>query len=147
MTGQRGTTLLGTLAVGFLVVIMVGQSLVTGGGEDSPPVRVIAVVGDVGQGDESSLGLRNDFLAYDDDVADQGDVVFVSQIESHNPIRAFFRPGTRQRCSTIRPGRPPISPAPMAPSNASVSACSPTSASEWPIRPRSCSTRMPHSQM
>jgi len=31
MTGQRGTTLLGTLAVGFLVVIMVGQSLVTVG--------------------------------------------------------------------------------------------------------------------
>ena len=28
-------------------------------------------------------------------IADQGDVVFVSQIESHNPIRAFFRPGTR----------------------------------------------------
>ena len=27
--GQRGTALLGTLAVGFLVVIMVGQSLVT----------------------------------------------------------------------------------------------------------------------
>ncbi len=28
-------------------------------------------------------------------IADQGDVVFISQIESHNPIRAFFRPGTR----------------------------------------------------
>jgi IclR family acetate operon transcriptional repressor len=28
-------------------------------------------------------------------IPDQGDVVFVSQIESHNPIRAFFRPGTR----------------------------------------------------
>ena len=28
-------------------------------------------------------------------IADGGDVVFVSQIESHNPIRAFFRPGTR----------------------------------------------------
>ncbi|ROR94930.1 IclR family transcriptional regulator [Sinobacterium caligoides] len=28
-------------------------------------------------------------------IADQGDVVFVSQVESHNPIRAFFRPGTR----------------------------------------------------
>ena len=31
MTGQRGIALLGTLAVGFLVVIMVGQSLVTVG--------------------------------------------------------------------------------------------------------------------
>ncbi|WP_339670901.1 HTH-type transcriptional regulator BhcR [Dasania marina] len=28
-------------------------------------------------------------------IADEGDVVFVSQIETHNPIRAFFRPGTR----------------------------------------------------
>ncbi|MDA4844275.1 HTH-type transcriptional regulator BhcR [Hoeflea poritis] len=28
-------------------------------------------------------------------VADDGDVVFVSQIETHEPIRAFHRPGTR----------------------------------------------------
>jgi len=28
-------------------------------------------------------------------IADSGDVVFVSQVESHQPIRAFFRPGTR----------------------------------------------------
>jgi len=28
-------------------------------------------------------------------IMDDGDVVFVSQIESHNPIRAFFRSGTR----------------------------------------------------
>ncbi len=28
-------------------------------------------------------------------VANNGDVVFISQVESHNPIRAFFRPGTR----------------------------------------------------
>jgi len=28
-------------------------------------------------------------------IADEGDVVFISQVESHNPIRAFFRPGTR----------------------------------------------------
>jgi IclR family transcriptional regulator, acetate operon repressor len=28
-------------------------------------------------------------------IADGGEVVFVSQVESHNPIRAFFRPGTR----------------------------------------------------
>lgn len=28
-------------------------------------------------------------------IADDGDVVFVSQVETHNPIRAFFRPGTR----------------------------------------------------
>lgn len=28
-------------------------------------------------------------------IADQGDVVFISQIETHHPIRAFFRPGTR----------------------------------------------------
>ena len=28
-------------------------------------------------------------------IADEGDVVFVGQIETHNPIRAFFRPGTR----------------------------------------------------
>ena len=31
MRGQRGTALLGTLAIGFLVVILVGQSLVTVG--------------------------------------------------------------------------------------------------------------------
>lgn len=28
-------------------------------------------------------------------IADHGDVVFISQVESHNAIRAFFRPGTR----------------------------------------------------
>ncbi len=28
-------------------------------------------------------------------IADKSDVVFISQVESHNPIRAFFRPGTR----------------------------------------------------
>ncbi|MEM7211176.1 MAG: hypothetical protein AAF479_04660, partial [Pseudomonadota bacterium] len=28
-------------------------------------------------------------------IADDGDVVFISQVESHNPVRAFFRPGTR----------------------------------------------------
>ncbi len=28
-------------------------------------------------------------------IADEGGVVFMSQVESHNPIRAFFRPGTR----------------------------------------------------
>jgi IclR family acetate operon transcriptional repressor len=28
-------------------------------------------------------------------IADNGDVVFISQIESHKPIRAFFLPGTR----------------------------------------------------
>ncbi|MBB5514130.1 IclR family acetate operon transcriptional repressor [Rubricella aquisinus] len=28
-------------------------------------------------------------------IGDSGDVVFVSQVETHNPIRAFFRPGTR----------------------------------------------------
>jgi IclR family acetate operon transcriptional repressor len=28
-------------------------------------------------------------------IAAQGDVVFIDQIETHNPIRAFFRPGTR----------------------------------------------------
>lgn len=28
-------------------------------------------------------------------IADEGDVVFIAQVEAHNPIRAFFRPGTR----------------------------------------------------
>jgi IclR family acetate operon transcriptional repressor len=28
-------------------------------------------------------------------IADNGDVVFIDQVETHNPIRAFFRPGTR----------------------------------------------------
>lgn len=28
-------------------------------------------------------------------IADKGDVVFIDQVETHNPIRAFFRPGTR----------------------------------------------------
>lgn len=28
-------------------------------------------------------------------IADQSDVVFINQVETHNPIRAFFSPGTR----------------------------------------------------
>lgn len=28
-------------------------------------------------------------------IADEGDVVFIAQVEAHNPIRAFFRSGTR----------------------------------------------------
>ncbi len=28
-------------------------------------------------------------------IADAGDVVFIAQVETHNPIRAFFRPGSR----------------------------------------------------
>lgn len=28
-------------------------------------------------------------------ITDSGDVIFISQVESQNPIRAFFRPGTR----------------------------------------------------
>ncbi|WP_159588102.1 HTH-type transcriptional regulator BhcR [Chelativorans xinjiangense] len=28
-------------------------------------------------------------------IVDQGEVIFVSQVETHEPIRAFFRPGTR----------------------------------------------------
>ena len=28
-------------------------------------------------------------------IADRGEIVFVSQVETHEPIRAFFRPGTR----------------------------------------------------
>lgn len=28
-------------------------------------------------------------------IADAGDVVFISQVETHNPIRAFYRPGSR----------------------------------------------------
>jgi len=28
-------------------------------------------------------------------IPEDGDVVFISQVETHNPIRAFFRPGTR----------------------------------------------------
>jgi IclR family acetate operon transcriptional repressor len=28
-------------------------------------------------------------------IADDGDTVFISQVETHEPIRAFFRPGTR----------------------------------------------------
>lgn len=28
-------------------------------------------------------------------IIDQGEVIFVSQVETHEPIRAFFRPGTR----------------------------------------------------
>jgi IclR family transcriptional regulator, acetate operon repressor len=28
-------------------------------------------------------------------ISEGGDVVFISQVETHNPIRAFFRPGTR----------------------------------------------------
>ncbi|MGN6550879.1 MAG: IclR family transcriptional regulator, partial [Pararhizobium sp.] len=28
-------------------------------------------------------------------IVDRGEVIFVSQVETHEPIRAFFRPGTR----------------------------------------------------
>ena len=36
-------------------------------------------------------------------IAEGGDVVFISQVESHNPVRAFFRAGTRgpMHCSGI----------------------------------------------
>jgi IclR family transcriptional regulator, acetate operon repressor len=30
-------------------------------------------------------------------IAEDGHVIFVSQVETHNPIRAFFRPGTRSQ--------------------------------------------------
>ena len=39
----------------------------------------------------------------------------------------------------------PMSPRPAAPRSASVKACSTTSASLWPTRPRACSTRTPPS--
>jgi len=38
-------------------------------------------------------------------IADDGDVVFVSQVETHNPIRAFFRVGTRNHMHTSGIGK------------------------------------------
>jgi IclR family acetate operon transcriptional repressor len=31
-------------------------------------------------------------------ILDRGEVTFISQVETHEPIRAFFRPGTRGPC-------------------------------------------------
>lgn len=49
---------------------------------------------------ECSMGVLRTLMEKTDEtanlaIADQGDVVFISQVETHNPIRAFFRPGTR----------------------------------------------------
>ncbi|MEM9059291.1 MAG: HTH-type transcriptional regulator BhcR [Pseudomonadota bacterium] len=38
-------------------------------------------------------------------IADDGDVVFVSQVETPNPIRAFFRPGTRSHMHASGAGK------------------------------------------
>ncbi|MEO1491430.1 MAG: HTH-type transcriptional regulator BhcR [Pseudomonadota bacterium] len=38
-------------------------------------------------------------------IADAGDVVFVSQVETPNPIRAFFRPGTRSHMHASGAGK------------------------------------------
>ncbi|MEM0950368.1 MAG: HTH-type transcriptional regulator BhcR [Pseudomonadota bacterium] len=38
-------------------------------------------------------------------IADDGDVVFVSQVETPNPIRAFFRPGTRSQMHASGAGK------------------------------------------
>lgn len=38
-------------------------------------------------------------------VADDGDVIFVSQVETPNPIRAFFRPGTRSQMHASGAGK------------------------------------------
>ena len=38
-------------------------------------------------------------------IADDGDVIFVSQIETPNPIRAFFRPGTRSEMHASGAGK------------------------------------------
>ncbi len=38
-------------------------------------------------------------------IADDSDVVFVSQVETHNPIRAFFRVGTRSHMHTSGIGK------------------------------------------
>lgn len=38
-------------------------------------------------------------------IADDGDVIFVSQVETQNPIRAFFRPGTRSHMHASGAGK------------------------------------------
>ncbi|MEL7463737.1 MAG: HTH-type transcriptional regulator BhcR [Pseudomonadota bacterium] len=38
-------------------------------------------------------------------IADEGDVVFVSQVETQNPIRAFFRPGSRSHMHVSGAGK------------------------------------------
>lgn len=38
-------------------------------------------------------------------IADDGDVVFISQVETQNPIRAFFRPGTRSHMHASGAGK------------------------------------------
>ncbi len=49
---------------------------------------------------EASRGILRDLMEQTGEtanlaIADQGDVVFLSQVETQNPIRAFFRPGAR----------------------------------------------------
>jgi IclR family acetate operon transcriptional repressor len=44
---------------------------------------------------ESSRSSMRKLTGQTGETANQGDVVFISQVESPNPIRAFFRPGTR----------------------------------------------------
>ena len=38
-------------------------------------------------------------------ISDDGDVIFISQIETQNPIRAFFRPGTRSHMHASGAGK------------------------------------------
>lgn len=49
---------------------------------------------------EAARGIMHDLMEETGEtanmaVADSGEVVFISQVECHDPIRAFFRPGTR----------------------------------------------------
>ena len=51
---------------------------------------------------EAGRGIMHDLMEESGEtanmaVADSGDVVFISQVECNDPIRAFFRPGTRGR--------------------------------------------------
>ena len=51
---------------------------------------------------EAGRGIMHDLMEASGEtanmaVADSGDVVFISQVECNDPIRAFFRPGTRGR--------------------------------------------------
>ncbi|MEZ5811537.1 MAG: IclR family transcriptional regulator [Rhizobiaceae bacterium] len=47
-------------------------------------------------------------------IADGGDVVFISQVETHNPIRAFYRPGSRSPMHSSGIGKALLANAPRA---------------------------------
>ena len=72
-------------------------------------------------------------------IADGGQVVFISQVETHEPIRAFFRPGTRGpiHASRHRQGAARLSSGRGGgPDRARAGACRPSRRARSPTRAR-----------